>query len=61
MQNRSSGTVAYTESEFENIQVSDADVAREITEFSRRQVLLQSSNAMLVQANISKVSALSLL
>ena len=66
VQNRLSSTIAYTESEVENIQASDAsirdaDVAREVTEFSRHQILLQSSNAMLVQANISKVSALSLL
>jgi flagellin len=66
VQNRLSSTIAYTESEFENIQASDAsirdaDVAREVTAFSRLQVLLQSSNAMLVQANVSKVSALSLL
>ena len=66
VQNRLSSTIAYTESEFENIQASDAsirdaDVAREVTEFSRHQILLQSSNAMLVQANVQKVSALSLL
>ncbi len=66
VQNRLASTIAYTESEFENIQASDAsirdaDVAREVTEFSRHQILLQSSNAMLVQANVNKVSALSLL
>ena len=66
VQNRLSSTIAYTESEFENILASDAsirdaDVAREVTEFSRHQILLQSSNAMLVQANVQKVSALSLL
>ena len=33
----------------------------DVTEFSRRQILLQSSNAMLVQANASSVVALSLL
>ena len=65
-QNRLDVTIAYTESEIESIQASeasirDADIAVEVTEFSRRQILLQSSNAMLVQANASSVAALSLL
>ena len=66
VQNRLDVTIAYTESEIESIQASeasirDADIAVEVTEFSRRQILLQSSNAMLVQANASSVAALSLL
>ena len=66
VQNRLDVTIAYTENEIESIQASeasirDADIAAEITEFSRRQILLQSSKAMLVQANASSVVALSLL
>ncbi len=65
-QNRLDVTIAYTENEIGSIQASeasirDADIAVEVTEFSRRQILLQSSNAMLVQANASLVAALSLL
>ena len=41
--------------------IRDADIAVEVTELSRGQILLQSSNAMLVQANASSVAALSLL
>ena len=66
VQNRLDFTIAYTENEIESIQASeasirDADIAAEVTEFSRGQILLQSSNAMLVQANVGSVSALSLL
>ncbi|MEC8646091.1 MAG: flagellin [Candidatus Latescibacterota bacterium] len=65
-QNRLSYTIAYSENELENIQASeatirDADVANEITALSRAQILVQSSTAMLAQANVSAVSALSLL
>ena len=66
VQNRLDVTIAYTENEIESIQASeasirDADIAVEVTELSRGQILLQSSNAMLVQANASSVAALSLL
>ena len=66
VQNRLDVTIADTEYEIESIQASeasirDADIAVEVTEFIRRQILLQSSNAMLVQANASSVAALSLL
>jgi len=52
--------------EIESIQASeatirDADVALEVSEYSRSQILLQSGNAMLSQANVNAVSALSLL
>ena len=65
-QNRISYTIAYSENELENIQASeaiirDADVANEVTALSRAQILVQSSTAMLAQANVSAVSALSLL
>lgn len=66
VQNRLSFSMSFTEVEIENITASDAtirdaDVAREVTEFSRSQVLVQASNAMLVQANVTTVGALSLL
>jgi flagellin len=66
VQNRLSFSMSLTEVEIENITASDAtirdaDVAREVTEFSRSQVLVQASNAMLVQANVTSVGALSLL
>jgi flagellin len=66
VQNRLTFSIAYNENEIENIQASeasirDADIALEVTEFSRSQILLQSSNAMLVQANVGSVQALSLL
>jgi len=66
IQNRLSFTIGFTETEIENITASDAsirdaDVAREVTEFARSQVLVQASNAMLVQANVSSIGALSLL
>ena len=65
-QNRLLFTIAYSENEIENIQASeatirDADVAAEVTEFSRAQILLQASNAMLSQANVNSVQALTLL
>ena len=53
MQNRLDSTITNTENEIENIQASestirDADIATEVTEFSRGQILVQSSSAMLV-------------
>ena len=66
VQNRLNFTIVYTENEIESIQASeatlrDADIAAEVSEFSRGQILLQSSNAMLVQANVGSVLAPSLL
>ncbi len=65
VQNRLDSTITNTENEIENIQASestirDADIATEVTEFSRGQILVQSSNAMLVQANVSSVVTLAL-
>ncbi len=56
-QNRLSFTIAYTENEIENIQaseasISDADVASEVTDFTRAQILSQAATAMLAQANV---------
>ena len=66
VQNRLNFSIAFTEVEIENISASDAtirdaDIAAEVTQFSRAQILVSASNAMLVQANVSSVSALSLL
>ena len=66
VQNRLNFAIAYSENEVESISASeasirDADIALEVTEFSRAQILLQSSNAMLSQANVTAFSALSLL
>jgi flagellin len=64
--NRLSFTIAYTENEIENIQnsessISDADVAAEVTSFTRAQILSQASTAMLSQANAVPQTALALL
>ncbi|MEC8930737.1 MAG: flagellin, partial [Candidatus Latescibacterota bacterium] len=65
-QNRLNFSIAFTEVEIENISESDAtirdaDVATEVTSFTRAQILVNASNSMLVQSNVSLVSALSLL
>jgi flagellin len=65
-QNRLSFTISYTENEIENIQaseasISDADVAQEVTSFTRAQILSQAATAMLAQANVLPQNALSLL
>ncbi len=66
VQNRLSFSIGFTEVEIENITASDAtirdaDVAREVSAFTRSQLLVQTSNAMLVQANVTSIGALSLL
>ncbi len=65
-QNRLAFTISYTENEIENIQaseasISDADIAQEVTEFSRAQILSQAATAMLAQANVLPQNALALL
>ena len=65
-QNRLSFTISYTENEIENIQaseasISDADIAAEVTQYTRAQVLSQASTAMLAQANVMPQNALALL
>ncbi len=65
-QNRLSFTIAYTENEIENIQaseasISDADVASEVADFTRAQILSQAATAMLAQANVLPQNALALL
>lgn len=64
--NRLAFTVSYTENSIENIQnseaaISDADIAAEITSFTRAQILSQAATSMLAQANMIPQSALALL
>lgn len=66
VQNRLAFSIGFTENEIENTtaadaSIRDADVAREVTDFTRSQLLLAAGNAMLVQANVTSVQALSLL
>ena len=65
-QNRLSFAIAYTENEIENIQaseasISDADIAAEVTAFTRAQILSQAATAMLAQASVLPQNALALL
>ena len=65
-QNRLAFTIGYTENEIENIQaseasISDADIAAEVTSFTRAQILSQAATAMLAQANVLPQNALALL
>jgi flagellin len=64
--NRLSFTISFTENEIENIQsseaaISDADIASEVSAFTRAQVLSQAATAMLAQANAIPQAVLSLL
>ncbi|HCR19378.1 MAG TPA: flagellin [Candidatus Latescibacteria bacterium] len=65
-QNRLAFNVRVNETAVENIQASesfirDADVASEISAFTRAQILVQSGTALLAQANVLPQNALSLL
>ena len=65
-QNRLNFSISFTEVEIENTTASDAtirdaDIAAEVTQFTRSQLLVQASNAMLVQANVTSIQALALL
>ncbi|MDA0747805.1 MAG: flagellin [bacterium] len=66
VQNRLGFTVRSLENAIENLQASessirDADVAEEVSGFTRAQILVQSSTALLAQANAIPQNALSLL
>lgn len=66
IQNRLGFTIRSLENAFENVQASessirDADVAEEVSAFTRAQILVQSSTALLAQANAIPQNALSLL
>lgn len=64
--NRLQHTIGFTENSIENNTnsegtIRDADMAEEVTAFSRIQVLTQAATAMLAQANLQPQGALSLL
>jgi flagellin len=66
IQNRLAFTVASANNAIENIQASessirDADVAEEVSQFTRAQILTQAATAVLAQANALPQTALSLL
>ena len=66
VQNRLENTITNIEIQAENLQaaesrISDVDVAQEMTQFVRNQVLAQSAVAMLAQANSLPQMALSLI
>lgn len=65
-QNRLGYTIARNNVTFENLQASestirDADVAEEVSEFTRSQILTQASTSLLAQANALPQNALTLL
>ena len=65
-QNRLAFTISFTENEIENIQnsessISDADIAAEVTAFTRAQILSQAATSMLAQANVVPQTAITLL
>jgi len=65
-QNRMTEAVKGIDTASENLQASesrirDTDMAKEMVEFSKNQILVQSSNAMLSQANTTTQSVLQLL
>ena len=64
--NRLAFTISFTENSIENIQnseasISDADIAYEVSRFTRAQVLSQASTAMFAQSNVVPQTLLSLL
>ncbi len=66
MQNRLENTITNLEIQAENLQasesrISDVDVAKEMTEFTKNNVLVQAGVSMLAQANSMSQLALSLL
>jgi flagellin len=66
MQNRLENTMTNLEIQAENLQasesrISDVDVAKEMTEFTKSNVLVQAGVSMLAQANSMSQMALSLL
>jgi flagellin len=66
MQNRLENTITNLSIQAENLQasesrISDVDVATEMTEFTRQQILTQAAVSMLSQANSLPRMALSLI
>ena len=65
-QNRIEHTIAYLGVAYENLtaaesRIRDADMAKEMMAFTKYQILLQTSNAMLAQANLVPQSVLQLM
>ena len=66
IQNRLGFTIRSMENTIENLQASessirDADIAEEVSAFTRAQILVQSGTALLAQANAIPQNALTLL
>lgn len=66
LQNRLGFSISFTQNEIENIQaseaaISDADIADEVSSFTRAQILSQAATAMLAQANVLPQNALALM
>jgi flagellin len=66
MQNRLEGTITNLTIQVENLQasesrISDVDVAKEMTEFTKNNILVQAATSMLAQANSLGQLGLSLL
>ncbi|WP_027178646.1 flagellin [Maridesulfovibrio bastinii] len=66
LQNRLDATISNLQIQSENLssaesQISDVDVATEMTEYSRQQIITQSATSMLAQANSLPQMALSLI
>ena len=66
MQNRLENTITNLQIQSENLQssesrISDVDIASEMTEFTRNQILTQAAVAMLAQANSLPQMAMKLL
>jgi flagellin len=66
IQNRLAFTIRANETAVENVTasestISDADIAAEVSAFTRSQILVQSGTALLAQANVLPQNALSLL
>ena len=66
IQNRLAFTIRANENAIENVEasestISDADIAAEVSAFTRSQILVQSGTALLAQANVLPQNALSLL
>ena len=66
MENRLSATISNLEIQAENLQaaesrISDVDVATEMTEYSKQQIITQAATSMLSQANSLPQMALSLI
>jgi len=64
-QNRLAFTIRSLENAVENVSASessirDADIAEEVSAFTRSQILVQSGTALLAQANVLPQNALSL-